>query len=319
MLRSLRMNLSGDIVVVLIVHKILLVHSVQELHHCARTRADLTSLLHLHCEYGVRDDLLRHGVAHGRGCNWLRLGSCLLGRGTKLLHSNYVLPADKAVERYYRKVDIIRVIVLEDSIALDLAGGQVTNQTQHPELSELAQQISANLLCHDLWQVEDGELRRWSATSSPASVCPADELRHGRGVEADLHRWILTICWLFEGLRSLDDDLVALVLDSVELHSDVSTIRRSELQLGGFPFAPATATVFLCHHACKDGSHVAISSLVNGILGHSQNGSVEELDELLPCAAQGEVLEDHCAGHHLLVGESGHVFVVTSASTDTTS
>mmetsp|Transcript_67489 Transcript_67489/g.121638 ORF Transcript_67489/g.121638 Transcript_67489/m.121638 type:complete len:275 (+) Transcript_67489:857-1681(+) len=128
-------------------------------------------------------------------------------------------------------------------------------------------------------------------------------------MQVDLNRWVLAIVGLWEVLGSLDVHLVALVLDAAQFHADRRSVWRSELQLCCFPLA--AATIFLCHCACEDRGHVAVGSLLDGVGGHSQDGAVEELDELLTSATQGEVLKDERSQNHLLVGKLGQEVLAT--------
>mmetsp|Transcript_6033 Transcript_6033/g.17769 ORF Transcript_6033/g.17769 Transcript_6033/m.17769 type:complete len:586 (+) Transcript_6033:46-1803(+) len=303
-LRGLAVNLRGDVLVILVVHQVLLVDGVQELHDGGGPRANLASLLHLHCEHRVRDNLLRHGVGHRRGGH----GSLLRLRGLRLsaelLDPDDVLAAHEAVEGDDGEVHVVRVVVLEDPVALDLACAQVADEAEHPQLAELAEQVAHNGLVHRLGQVEDGELRRRAEilTSSRRRI-GTDQARQGHLVEVDLARGIAVLGDLVV-VRPLDDHLVTLVLDAVQLHAHGGAVRGAELQLRRLPLLGAP--LFLGHGAREDRGHVLVGGLLHSVGRHRQHGAVEELNQLLARDAEGEVLQDDRLLHHLLVRELGH-------------
>mmetsp|Transcript_144409 Transcript_144409/g.249996 ORF Transcript_144409/g.249996 Transcript_144409/m.249996 type:complete len:237 (+) Transcript_144409:3-713(+) len=154
-LRRHVVDLGHDVIVVLVIHQILLVHSVQQLHHGAWTRPHFSALLHLHCQHRIGDYLLGHGVGHRGGCYGLRLRLSCLGLRSQLLHADDVLPAHEPVESEYSKVNVARVIVLKDPVALDLSCGEVPYQTHHPQLSKLAEEVAHNLFRHHIRKIED--------------------------------------------------------------------------------------------------------------------------------------------------------------------
>mmetsp|Transcript_75193 Transcript_75193/g.195994 ORF Transcript_75193/g.195994 Transcript_75193/m.195994 type:complete len:213 (-) Transcript_75193:1118-1756(-) len=212
------MHLCGDVLVVLIVHQVFLVHGVEELHDGARPGADLSALLDLHGQHRVGDDLLRHGVGHCRGRHRLRLRGRRLRRAAELLHADDVLPADEAVERYDCQVHIVGVVVLENPVTLDLARVQVADQAEHPQSPELAQQVTAHLLRHYVRQVENGELGRRALPLLPGRLL-AHQLGHRDLVQVELRRGVAVVGHDVV-VGPLDGDLIALVIDSRQLHAN---------------------------------------------------------------------------------------------------
>mmetsp|Transcript_96605 Transcript_96605/g.277418 ORF Transcript_96605/g.277418 Transcript_96605/m.277418 type:complete len:364 (+) Transcript_96605:846-1937(+) len=109
-------------------------------------------------------------------------------------------------------------------------------------------------------------------------------------------------------LGPLDRDLSTLVLDAVELHSDIGAVLSSELELRRLPLVVASS-VLLRDRAREDGCNLLVASLLNCVRGHCQDCTIEELNELLTRDAQGQVLEDQGAVHHLLIRELRHAIL----------
>mmetsp|Transcript_12038 Transcript_12038/g.26591 ORF Transcript_12038/g.26591 Transcript_12038/m.26591 type:complete len:292 (+) Transcript_12038:851-1726(+) len=126
-------------------------------------------------------------------------------------------------------------------------------------------------------------------------------------MEVNPHRRVLAISRLGEGVRSLDRDLVAFVLNAIEFHAHRGTIWSAELQLRRLPFA--TRTVFLRDGAREDGGHVAVRRLMHCIASHRQNGTIEELNELLASTAKRQILQHQRSLNHLFIRESGHQLI----------